>query len=274
MKRTIFIFFCRIFKIGIIFLLINFLFLHSVFAKTVEEKEARGFVGSMAAIVYSAAWPTATYESWEIKSFSPLYNGLDVLVKLSGKSAFGGKLWLEIMFEFRDGTFHDIRVVNHNAILMKPFVTSITIAGITVKLAEEYSKDHQSVSDTTATPSYETNRTSQSCSSEGWCICNKSSESKVWVAIAYKDNNGWVRKGWYEIAKNECSNILSVLNYKYVYYYAQGNSKKWYGDNQICVHPTKKFTYRSSTCSGEYKAYPFRKVDTNDLSSWTTNLVD
>ena len=35
--------------------------------QSTKEKEAHGFVGSMAALVYGTTWPTATYESWQLE---------------------------------------------------------------------------------------------------------------------------------------------------------------------------------------------------------------
>jgi len=111
-------------------------------------------------------------------------------------------------------------------------------------------------------------------SESGWTICNKSNESKVYVAYNYKDGIGWVKKGWRNIEKGECSLIIEKLTTQYVYYYAEGGDSKWTGNKNFCAHPTKKFTHRSKTCAGEYKIYPFKEVDTGDNLSWKTNLVE
>jgi hypothetical protein len=110
--------------------------------QTPPEEEARGFVGSVAATVYKTAWPTARYESAAITSVSrvPL-GGLDVLVRLSGESRWGGELWIDLAFEFRDGGFFGLKVRDHNAILVPPFATAKTVGAMTLALVEEFDGD-------------------------------------------------------------------------------------------------------------------------------------
>jgi hypothetical protein len=100
-----------------------------------DKRAARGFVESIAATVYGAAWPTATYGDWEIERIDAVRGGVDAVVKLSGKSGFGGgDLWMLLVFEFRNGAFSDIRLVSHNAILSPPFTTLKTLAGVVASI--------------------------------------------------------------------------------------------------------------------------------------------
>jgi hypothetical protein len=93
----------------------------------------------MAKTVYNLAWPTATYREVSIDGFEPADNGFDVLVKLSGQSAFDNSdLWVRLAFMFRDGKFYDIRVKDHNAILVPPFRTTMTLATVAAGLAKDY----------------------------------------------------------------------------------------------------------------------------------------
>lgn len=109
-------------------------------AQSAEEKEARGFLGSVAATVYSAAWPSATYKEWGINSIQPVQGGLDVDVRFNGVSGLsGGELWLDLIFQFRQGSLHDIRIRNHNALLFPPFTTTKTLAALAVEMAKDYS---------------------------------------------------------------------------------------------------------------------------------------
>lgn len=133
---------------------------------------------------------------------------------------------------------------------------------------------------TTPTPNTPSTPTKTSANSttaitSGWQICNES-EEEINVAYSIKDDQSWVRKGWRVITKGECSKILSTLNTDYVYYYAEGENRKWpsdQGDKSFCVHPTKKFELRpTNNCDDPYKLYPFKQVNTGDAEYWTTTL--
>ena len=107
--------------------------------QTPPEEEARGFVGSVAATVYKTAWPTATYESVAIASVSRVPpDGFEILVRLSGESYWGGELWVDLAFEFRDGGFFDLKVREHNAILVPPFATTKTVGAMALALVDEF----------------------------------------------------------------------------------------------------------------------------------------
>lgn len=120
-------------------LMFVFLVLSSAsYARASDEEEAKGIVGSLAETVYGFAWPTAEYESVSFKSLDPVVGGHDVVVRLSGKSAFGdGDLWLDLVFEIRNGAFHDMSVRRHNAILVPPFTTVKTLAQTLAELIED-----------------------------------------------------------------------------------------------------------------------------------------
>jgi hypothetical protein len=109
---------------------------------TDDQDNAKSFVDSVAQTVYKLAWPTATYQRISDYGFEPAENGFDLTVTLSGLSGFDGSdLWLKIAFLFRNGKFADIQVRDDNAILMRPFVTSATLASVAVQLAQDYAKD-------------------------------------------------------------------------------------------------------------------------------------
>lgn len=110
---------------------------------------------------------------------------------------------------------------------------------------------------------------------QGWRICNKSSDPKVWVAYAYHDGSEWVRAGWRGIDQGACSQILDRLNTRYVYYYGESSTGTWSGDVELCTHPTSKFQIGDNqTCSSPYELAAFIRVDTGDSTRWTTNMID
>lgn len=109
-------------------------------ATDAAETQARDWVGSVAAAVYAAAWPTATYEGFRLRRVNRLADGLSVLVRLSGESGFGGNLWLDLAFTFRQGQLFDMDVRAHNAILVPPFETTKTLAAATMEFAREFAQ--------------------------------------------------------------------------------------------------------------------------------------
>jgi hypothetical protein len=107
-----------------------------------DAKKERSFVSSIAATVYAAAWPTATFKDWSYKSFNRVAGGGDLVVRLKGESGFGGELWLDLAFEFRNGSFSDIRQIGHNAILVPPFETTKTLLQVAAEMTTEYAQSN------------------------------------------------------------------------------------------------------------------------------------
>ncbi len=105
------------------------------------QDNARSFIGSIAQTVYNLAWPTATYKRVSIDGFEPADGGFDVIVKLSGLSAFDGSdLWLKLAFVFRNGSLQDMQVRDDNAILVRPFATTKALASVAAQIADDYAK--------------------------------------------------------------------------------------------------------------------------------------
>jgi hypothetical protein len=105
-----------------------------------DEAEARSWVEAVAATVYAAAWPTATYESFRLRDVDRLADGLAASVRLSGESGFGGNLWVDLAFTFRHGQLFDMEVEAHNAVLVPPFETTKTLAAATMEFAQDFAQ--------------------------------------------------------------------------------------------------------------------------------------
>lgn len=103
------------------------------------DDEARGLVESVAATVYAAAWPTATFERFGISRVGrSAGGGVDVVVRLEGTSGFGGgALWMELALEFENGTMSDLEVRRHNAVLAPPFATARAVGELMVEVGED-----------------------------------------------------------------------------------------------------------------------------------------
>jgi hypothetical protein len=109
---------------------------------TNDQDNATSLIDSIAHSVYAMAWPTATYKSVSIDGFEPADGGFNVIVKLSGLSAFDGSdLWLKLAFLFRNGSLQDVKVRDNNAILVRPFATTQAFASIAVQMAQTYARD-------------------------------------------------------------------------------------------------------------------------------------
>jgi uncharacterized membrane protein len=106
-------------------------------------------------------------------------------------------------------------------------------------------------------------------------MCNNTA-SKVGVAIAYKDKEGWASEGWWTVEPQKCLPLLKgALIARYYYVYAVDNEKggSWGGKSQICIRD-KIFTIRGiDNCTERgYQKQGFFEVDTGEETDWTVSL--
>jgi uncharacterized membrane protein len=178
-------------------------------AERTTPDDPRGFIESIAEGIYQLAWPTATYESVSIQSIEPGRGGVDVLVRLSGKSGFsGGDLWLVLVLEVRRGVLHDIRVAQHNALLAHPFATVQGFGELIAELNRQQGYRFHVAND-----------------------CRH----PIRIAIHYKKVGGeWFTEGWWEVAAKS-SRYLSYSDGTFprtddsvVYYFAETQDRTLY----------------------------------------------
>lgn len=109
-------------------------------------------------------------------------------------------------------------------------------------------------------------------------ICNKSKERQVYVAYAYHNGQNWVKEGWRNILRGQCSTLSSNVMSQYVYYYGEGSQGgRWTGDKALCIHPTQTFSIGErpiKDCTSPYILRPFVVVDTGISPKYTINLTD
>jgi hypothetical protein len=152
-------------------------------AQTRDEDGVRSFVDSIAAATYAAAWPTASYKKASIKSTSWVEGGYDVSVRLLGESAFGGDLWLDLVFEIRNGGLSNVRIGGHNAILVPPFETTKALGAVLEDLIKEYESGsaNRRPAPSPAAPTYSAGQAG------AVCLRNQSSEE---IKFSYRWGEG------------------------------------------------------------------------------------
>jgi uncharacterized membrane protein len=109
----------------------------------------------------------------------------------------------------------------------------------------------------------------------GLKLCNNT-DSKVGVALGYKDKNGWASEGWWNVDPHGCETLLTgelVARFYYIYAVDYDNGGSWGGTAIMCTRD-KLFTIRGlEDCEGRgYQKTGFFEVDTGEESNWTVNL--
>jgi uncharacterized membrane protein len=106
-------------------------------------------------------------------------------------------------------------------------------------------------------------------------VCNKAN-LKVRVAIGGFDGTSWSSLGWWTIAPNSCTALLThPLDARYYYLYAtDGAAGTWEGRTHFCVTPNAKFTIsgRADCDKRGFDRRGFFEVDTGAAPDWTQTL--
>lgn len=108
-------------------------------------------------------------------------------------------------------------------------------------------------------------------------VCNNT-QSRVGVAIGYKDNELWSTEGWWNVAANSCETLMrGPLSARFYYLYAidydQGG--EWSGKAYMCTRE-KEFTIkgRNDCLARGYDRIGFFEVDTSEQKNWTVQLTE
>ena len=67
-------------------------------------------------------------------------------------------------------------------------------------------------------------------------LCNNTS-SRVGIALGYKDNEGWITEGWWNVSSNSCETLLKgtlVARYYYIYAVDYDRGGEWSGQAFMC----------------------------------------
>jgi len=106
-------------------------------------------------------------------------------------------------------------------------------------------------------------------------LCNKT-ESRVGVALGYKDKQGWVTEGWWTVDPQKCVTFLKgplIARFYYVYAIDYDKGGSWGGNSMMCTRD-KVFTIRGiEDCEARgYRKTGFFEVDTKEETDWTVSL--
>lgn len=108
-------------------------------------------------------------------------------------------------------------------------------------------------------------------------LCNNTG-SRVGIALGYKDGDGWITEGWWNVGARSCETLLRgtlVARYYYIYAIDYDRGGEWSGKAFMCTRD-KEFTIRGTEdCLARgYERTGFFEVDTSEQRSWTVQLTE
>lgn len=108
-------------------------------------------------------------------------------------------------------------------------------------------------------------------------LCNRT-QSRVGIALGYKDGDTWTTEGWWNVAANSCETLMrgdlaARFYYLYAVDYDQGG--EWAGKAYMCTRE-KEFTIKGAEdCLARgLDRTGFFEVDTQERKAWTVQLTE
>jgi uncharacterized membrane protein len=108
-------------------------------------------------------------------------------------------------------------------------------------------------------------------------VCNMTS-SRIGVSIGYRDTQGWLTEGWFNLKANACEAVLKGdLSFKYYYVHAVDYDRggEWGGRSFMCTRE-REFSVRGfENCLARgFDRIGFFEIDTGEQKNWTIQLTD
>lgn len=108
-------------------------------------------------------------------------------------------------------------------------------------------------------------------------MCNMTG-SRIGVALGYRDAQGWITEGWWNLGAKGCETLLrGALAARFYYIYAVDYDRggEWSGKAFMCTRD-REFSIRGvENCLARgYDRNGFFEVDTGEQKSWTIQLTD
>jgi uncharacterized membrane protein len=108
-------------------------------------------------------------------------------------------------------------------------------------------------------------------------LCNNTN-SRIGVALGYKDNEGWATEGWWNLPARNCDTLLRgslAARFYYIYAVDYDRGGEWSGQAFMCTRE-KEFTIRGTgDCLARgFDRTGFFEVDTGEQQTWTVQLTE
>lgn len=108
-------------------------------------------------------------------------------------------------------------------------------------------------------------------------VCNVTG-SRVGVAVAYRDAQGWVSEGWWNLPGSACETLLRgplASRFYYVYALDYDRGGEWTGRTFFCTRD-REFTIRGrDDCYARgLERSGFFEINTGEQRNWTVQLTD
>jgi uncharacterized membrane protein len=108
-------------------------------------------------------------------------------------------------------------------------------------------------------------------------LCNMTA-SRVGIALGYRDAQGWITEGWWNLNARGCETLLKgglAARFYYVYAVDYDRGGEWNGRSFMCTRD-REFTIRGvEDCLARgFDRSGFFEVDTGEQKSWTIQLTE
>lgn len=108
-------------------------------------------------------------------------------------------------------------------------------------------------------------------------VCNTTA-SRIGIAIGYRDAQGWITEGWWNIGPRACETMFRgslAARFYYVHALDYDRGGEWSGKAVMCTR-NREFTIRGiENCLARgYDRSGFFEVDTGEQRNWTIQLTD
>jgi uncharacterized membrane protein len=108
-------------------------------------------------------------------------------------------------------------------------------------------------------------------------LCNNTG-SRVGIALGYKDGEGWITEGWWNVSARSCETLLRgglVARYYYVYAVDYDRGGEWSGHAFMCSRDKEFIIRGNENCLARgYDRTGYFEIDTGEQRAWTVQLTN
>lgn len=108
-------------------------------------------------------------------------------------------------------------------------------------------------------------------------LCNMTT-SRIGVALGYRDAQGWITEGWWNLSANGCETLLKgdlAARFYYIHAVDYDRGGEWSGKSFLCTRD-REFTIRGAeNCLARgFDRTGFFEIDSGEQKNWTIQLLD